>query len=176
MTAKPSQSNLEVHAGWQPGELERKLSLKNYLCFLQMFHYHWDHKEELIKTRTLAWQIMPKKVLCTHLEDQNGYSLLCLCKHLCAFQIELDYLSVGFWREEYQVTWRKTSTNNQEDQQQTQCSYSVTFAGHIGLRQELSPDCTPVPCSPKLHARPLVLTFVSFTYDLMLIGYNPEFK
>ena len=99
-----------------------------------------------------------------------------LSKHLCAFQIELDYLSVGFWREEYQVTWRKTSTNNQEDQQQTQCSYSVTFAGHIGLRQELSPDCTPVPCSPKLHARPLVLTFVSFTYDLMLIGYNPEFK
>ena len=88
MTAKPSQSNLEVHAtsqglyellGRQPGELERKLSLKNYLCFLQMFHYHWDHEEELIKTCTLAWQIIPKKVLCTHLEDQNGYSLLCLC-------------------------------------------------------------------------------------------------
>ena len=39
MTAKPSQTNLEVHAtsqglyellGRQPGELERKLSLKNY--------------------------------------------------------------------------------------------------------------------------------------------------
>ena len=99
-----------------------------------------------------------------------------LSKHLCAFQVELEYLSVGFLREEYQVTWRKTSTNNQEDQQQTQCSYSVTVAGHIGLRQELSPDCTPVPCSPKLYARPLLLTFVSFTYDLMLIGYNPEFK
>ena len=79
MTAKPSQTNLEVHAGWQPGELERKSSLRNYLCFLQMFHYHWDHKEELIKTCSLAWQIMAKKFLCTHLEDQNGCSLLCLC-------------------------------------------------------------------------------------------------
>ena len=88
MTAKPSQSNLEVHAtsqglyellGRQPGELERKLSLKNYQCFLQMFHYHWDHKRELIKTFTMAWQIMAKKFLCTRLEDQNGCSLLCLC-------------------------------------------------------------------------------------------------
>lgn len=148
-----------------------------------MFHYHWDHKRELIKTYIMAWQIIAKKFLCTHLEDQNGCSLLCLCSSELvqismwhAFQIELEYLSVGFWREENQVTWRKTSANNQEDQQQTQCSYSVTVAGHIGLRQELSPDCTPDPCSPKLYARPLLLTFVSFTYDLMLIGYNPEFK
>lgn len=82
MTAKPSQTNLEVHAGWQPGELERKLSLiKKLLMFPAklMFYYHWDHKRELIKTYTMAWQIMAKKFLCTHLEDQNGCSLLCLC-------------------------------------------------------------------------------------------------
>ena len=68
-------TNLDVHPSWQPGELERKLSLKNYWCFPQMFHYHWDHKRELIKTCTLARQIMAKKFLCTHLEDQNG----CMC-------------------------------------------------------------------------------------------------
>ena len=44
-----------------------------------MFHYHWDHKRELIKTYIMAWQIIAKKFLCTHLEDQNGCSLLCLC-------------------------------------------------------------------------------------------------